>query len=220
MSKKLKPIVLAVGAIVAALIGFGLLFALINPGAVQGQDRWPTVPPPDFGAFATSFCCDDGTPKYMTPSVEQITLWTEVAQTQVAMIQPDAPTVTPLPPIEYLAPSGEWATYKDPTYGYSFEYPANWYLVEEIVGTQKGVAIVNSSPTQVDVKGAESPRSDKIKIVVFPSDDMGTYNSLTDYVNDPKRFLPGQEILSSKAGTSINGYQLLWKKEILTGTFL
>lgn len=203
-----------------AVAGSLLLSNNVGPAAIQSQSGGPTPPPPDFTAFAESYCCDSGTPKVMTPSTEQVALWTEVAQTQEARFTDVAPTSTPLPSVKYLDPSGSWATYTDPDYGYKFDYPDNWFIVEEMVGKQKGIAVQNSSPDEVNTKGSESPNPDKIKIIIFPMEDMGPYKTLENYLNDPKRALNGQNVIQLRSEISSNGYQVLWKQETLSEVFL
>jgi hypothetical protein len=80
-------------------------------------------------------CCD-GTLIYETPSAAQIVLLTQAAQALHApTLPPGVPSATAIPPLEYLAPSGQWTVYTDPTHGYSFEYPANWFIYQQGDGT-------------------------------------------------------------------------------------
>lgn len=211
MPRKSKTLILVIGVLVLAAVGYSLLRTATRPNVAQGQEDLPPTPePPDFAAFATSFCCDDGTPKYMTPSVEQIALLTEAAQTQGAVIQPDAPTITPLPPIEYLAPSGEWIKYTHPVFGYSFEYPANWYLSEDF-GTKNAVAVSNYPLDQV-AKIVENPY--RFRVNIYQGEDIQSYASLEAYVNDPKRISDPSKLISQKSETLSNGYQIIRQEKM------
>lgn len=131
-----------------------------------------------------------------------------------------SPTTTPSPVAQYLEPSGEWAKYANSSSGYNFEYPSNWFVINEGTGTPQKIAIQNTLPEAIDVKGSESPNPNKIKIVIFPTDDMGKYKALEDYLDDPDRLAANPYSSYLKSEKSPNGYQVVWQQEALTETFL
>src|SRR6185503_13164083 len=223
MAGKNSRITISLIIVVAVLVftGTSLLMNRAGSASVQNQEGGGLTPPsPDFTAFAESVCCDQGTPWIQTPSQEQIDLWTEVALTQSSRYTGVEQTLTPVPPVNYLEPSGKWAEYVNEEWGYRFDYPDNWYIIDELVAKQPGVAIQNSSPEELAVKGAEMPIPDKIKIIIYPTADMGQYKTLEEYLADPIRAAANPASTYLKSETSPNGYQIVWQQEAITQTFL
>lgn len=202
MSKKYKSTALILGVILAAL--FGVFWVTSRPNVARGQDDLPPSPePPDptLEAYYAQLpdCCNDETPVYVTPFPIELT-WNapppEVTQAEL--------TATPLLIGQFLAPSDQWTAYNDPTYGFSFDYPDNWFI--EIDGNQ--IYVHNLSPG-VAPKNQLDPN--RIKIIVWPlKEGLGTYTSLEAYLSDPKRAVPANELLSQKPLEILpNGYQVI-----------
>ncbi len=184
-----------------AVAGSLLLANNVGPAAIQSQSGGPTPPPPDFTAFAESYCCDSGTPKVMTPSTEQVALWTEVAQTQEArQFALSGPTAIPIG--QYLAPSGEWTIYVDATFGYRFEYPANWSVKQDTFDNV--VRVYNVAPGLMHPKNVLDPA--RIKITISTPQEIKGYSSLDAYLSDPTRALPPDMLIHQESQTLNNGY--------------
>ncbi|MBI3241036.1 MAG: hypothetical protein HYZ49_01920 [Chloroflexi bacterium] len=205
-AKKLKSVGLITGAIVLAFAGFWLLLISTQPGVVQGQDSWPTLIPPDL-TVAAEFanmpsCCNDEKPIYETPSEEQIVLLTQAAESPQA--NTNVPVETLVPEGQILAPSDGWVTYKDPIYGYTFDYPANWFVENDGVTT----IVHNVSP------GAPPKYSlSFLNIWIGPREDIVAYGSFETYLNDPKHTVPAEWLISQDTKTLPNGYQIVQRKQ-------
>jgi hypothetical protein len=136
----MKPIFLApLIAVVLAATGAGAYFAVA--GAGSGEEA------PAAHATATPTA---------TPAPSQEPTPTPAP----AETSPPAETPTPTP-----APTG-WLTYTDATYGYSFEYPRDWFVHTDAVGG----AIVSSWDT-TQAKGIGAPLGDQFKIDIVVIDN-------------------------------------------------
>jgi hypothetical protein len=120
---------------------------------------------------------------------------------------PGVPSTLPQFPPNYLAPSGEWAAFRQPTDGYSVEYPSNWFVLQQTDGV---VAITNFPLNQLE-KSVDNPERFRMDIYRLP--DMGSYTSLADYVNAQTQ--PGEpgQVLSQVSGTTLKGYPYIRQDE-------
>jgi hypothetical protein len=177
----------------------------------QDQSNGPTPPTPDFAGFETSFCCDSGTPKILTPSQGQIDLWTQVAKTQQARyIQQQSVTEVPPPTIEYIAPTDESKTYTDPNYGYSFQYPANWYATP-----MDSVAVTNY-PLNIPIKGFDVD-PDSLRIDIYSQNVMEKNTSFDKYLSD-NFVCCNSKILSVQNGDILENGLQTYKVRVQGGT--
>ncbi|MBN1427710.1 MAG: hypothetical protein JXB07_04940 [Anaerolineae bacterium] len=187
----------------------GPLSSTAGPTAspIQPGSGFP-VDTPDFAAFATAFCCDDGTPRVMTPSSGQVAYMTEVAQTQAADAATMAATITIIPLGQFLTPSGEWTTYTDPNFGYSFEYPSNWF-----VSNNGSSTVVNNLSPGMPPKDTSS----RLNIWIGPEEDFANYGSLESclaaYLAEPEHAVPPDWIISQTSRTLPSGYEVLEMKQ-------
>src|SRR3990170_2539879 len=83
-------------------------------------------------ALLLAACGEDEAPAAHMPAAEMPAAAPSATPTQEpggAGGLPAEPTVTLATPAPTTAPVPEdWPTYTDPTYGYTFDYPATWYL--------------------------------------------------------------------------------------------
>lgn len=87
----------------------------------------------------------------------------EPAGTPAATAAPATPAVTPAANAEPTPTPAAVLTYTDPTFGYSFDYPAGWYLSPEKGGS---VILYSYDPAKVPPEEAGMPvPKDKLKAI-------------------------------------------------------
>jgi hypothetical protein len=204
MFTKRSQTILGIAVVVGlTLLGSWMLTRNVVPAGVQSQESGPTPPTPDFTAFAEAFCCD-GTTLITTPSKEQTDLWTEEAVIPTdSFTQPSLNTESPLPVVDYPAPSEDWLDYHDTNFGVSFKYPSNWF----VAFTGREVAITNYSLLSGGSNKGFETNPDAIRIDIISLRDLNPNETLDTYVianNPDATFLEQQPIFTLE-----NGFQVV-----------
>lgn len=108
------------------------------------------------------------------------------------------PTPTPTPD-----PTADWKTYTDPTYGYSFDYPASWHLSPAKSGGQL-TALYSYDPTSVPPEEAGMPLPrDRLKVEIVVLDNPEGF-SLEDWIQaDRERGAPVS--VSDRSTVAVDG---------------
>jgi hypothetical protein len=99
----------------------------------------------------------------------------------------EASTITPSPTRPPSTPVGPTFRYTDPTYGYSFDYPASWYLSTP-KETGGDLVLRSYDPTTVPPIGGPVPK-DKLKVLIWVAE--GVNKPLADWLSEGKNS-PGQ----------------------------
>lgn len=133
---------------------------------------------------------------------------TQAKKLPTSVVPPDVPTLEPEVDIDAVAPtfesvvavapSGEWATYTDPNFGFSFQYPSNWYVEAPKKSKQvvKRVSIIVRNYEEVATKGDKTIEQLKIDIDVDPlPDSIPNLEAWTAQIRDPN--IRGSESSSS-----------------------
>jgi len=166
MSQKSKSTALILGVILVAL--FGVFWATSRPNVARGQDDLPPSPEPPDPTLLAEFaqmpdCCADEV--VTTPGPDEVTL--TVPPPEEVTTTPPSPTQQVERPMgKYMAPSDEWTTYQDLSYGYSFEYPVNFTILPSAPNSETHVT---NRPLN-DGQGYYDPFSEErfsVIIVVF-----------------------------------------------------
>lgn len=89
----------------------------------------------------------------------------------------DLSKIPTLPRPNPVTPAPEWATYRSPQYGFSFQYPANWYVEEG--------AITNYDSRNLETKGLPTP--DELRILFGRREELTKYGTLDNWVAQQKQ---------------------------------
>src|SRR5574341_1225990 len=84
-----------------------------------------------------------------------------------------------IPPLKVITPASDWVTYRDPRFGFSLQYPANWYF-----DTKRDFAISNYDPDSMQTKGGS--KSDLLKIGIGV-EELARYGTLDNWVAQRKQ---------------------------------
>ncbi len=213
MNKNPKRITLTLSAVLVGVLG---LLVLQRLSAVQGQADYPPTPePPTDDGIIVPPCCDDSAPIYHTPGSEEMTaivrITQEVIETQQAVPtrDPRATEPTTVPVASYLAPAEEWRTYTETTDGYSFEFPANWFVYDH----GEELAITNFNLEQLPPNLLDPAR---FRANIYRGEDLGDYPSLEAYVSGHVQPGDPRVVLSQELQTLPNGYLILRQEKTST----
>jgi|GEM_PF-5497303 hypothetical protein len=151
---------------------------------------------------------EEGPPPPGTPTGEMPTPLPTLSKDQLhkaptAEYPPDVPTLEPtqdigavaatLEPVVANAPSDKWVTYTDPNFGFSFQYPSNWYVEapEKSKNEIKRVSIVVRNYVEGARKGDKTTEQLKIDIDVDPlPDSTPNLETWAAQLRDPKTIGP------------------------------
>ena len=175
--------------------------ALPNASATSDDLPPSPLPPTDDGVRMVP-CCTQFPVDVNSLSPEQATALAQLPPPQQITPQPTWDGTIPpdelyLPGI-YLTPSAEWAVYKDPTFGYSFEYPAN-YSASFVGDTQVHNHLYDGKPRVYDTSHPEN-----FIVVIGTPKKRSPDQSLEEYVggiqHDPDWVLVEQSAIKLRHG--------------------
>lgn len=116
---------------------------------------------------------------------------TRLMRAPTGVVPPDVPTLEPtkeidsvvptFAPLNAVAPSGEWITYKDLNLGFSFDYPKNWH-VDGPEKMNKGNRVSITVRNYDDVMTKEDKTVDQLKIDIEALDLPDSMSTLDDWV--------------------------------------
>ncbi len=109
-----------------------------------------------------------------------------------------------------VTPASTWQTYRDPKFGFSFQYPANW-KVDAPTGpsssnTPVGTDIIVRNFEYTDYKGPMPSDLLKIEITLLP--ELDQYGTLDNWVSRRPLFAP-ETTFGSRETVSVNGIRAL-----------
>lgn len=174
-----------------ALVGVAMLLAGCD--AMRSVDTpTPKTETPALGSLA--WHCPTPTATLLPPVTPFPIAFSTSTPVPTSALELPSPIILPtaarptLPPSDASTPVSEWITFREPRFGFSFQYPANWQT-EPLIGTPSAALSDHASVVIRNTSEGRRVSLDDIQITISVGPDLCGYASLDDYLSREGIFL-------------------------------